>query len=283
MKQKKWILRILLILSMLALAACGGGEKGTAKDGKQVIKVALSDEVNPPFLYTDEKNNPIGFDMDYLAEVEKRLTDYKFEYEFGEEEGNLIGLESGKFDIAINWFFKNPEREKKFLYPEQEYAYSLTTLIVHKDTNDIKSLEDMVDKKLAPMAPSGGLRTILNSYNKQNPDKAVKIETIEQPSNADNLKGVAEGKYDAVFLNKTTFDAIQKELNLPLKIGGIVSKEPTYVVFRKNHEELAAKFDEITKELIEDGTLPALAEKWFGVNIFEDLEFLNQQKFEHQN
>ena len=70
---------------------------------------------------------------------------------------------------------------------------------------------------------------------------------------------------------------------MPLKVGGIVSKEPTFVVFRKDHEELAAKFDEITKELIEDGTLPALAEKWFGVNFFEDLDYINQQNFEHQN
>lgn len=283
MKRKNWLFTLLIVLTAFVLAACSSGGNETTEDGKQVIKVALSDEVNPPFLYTDDKNNPIGFDMDYLAEVEKRLPDYKFEYEFGEEEGNLIGVETGKFDFAINWFFRNPEREEKFLYPEQEYGYSLTALIVHEDTNDIKSFEDMVDKKLAPMAPSGGLRTILNSYNKQNPDKAIEIDTIENPSNADNLKRVAEGKSDAVFLNRTTFDAVQEELQLPLKVGGIVSKEPTFVVFRKDHEELAAKFDEITKELIEDGTLPALAEKWFGVNFFEDLDYINQQNFEHQN
>lgn len=283
MKRKTWLVALLLVLSLVALAACSSGEEKTTEDGKKIIKVALSDEVNPPYLYTDENNNPIGFDMDYLAEVEKRLEDYKFEYTFGEEEGNLIGVETGKFDFAINWFFKNPEREEKFLYPEQEFGYSLTALIVHKDTNDIKSLEDMVDKKLAPMGASGGLRTILNSYNKQNPDQQVEIDTIEHPSNADNMNRVAEGKSDAVFLNKTTFDAIQEDLQLPLKIGGVVSKEPIYVVFKKDHTELAAKFDEITKELIEDGTLPELSEKWFGVNFFEDLEYINQQNFEHKN
>lgn len=283
MKRKTWLVALLLVLSLVALAACSSGEEKTTEGGKKIIKVALSDEVNPPYLYTDENNNPIGFDMDYLAEVEKRLEDYKFEYTFGEEEGNLIGVETGKFDFAINWFFKNPEREEKFLYPEQEFGYSLTALIVHEDTNDIKSLEDMVDKKLAPMGASGGLRTILNSYNKQNPDQQVEIDTIEHPSNADNMNRVAEGKSDAVFLNKTTFDAIQEDLQLPLKIGGVVSKEPIYVVFKKDHTELAAKFDEITKELIEDGTLPELSEKWFGVNFFEDLEYINQQNFEHKN
>ena len=47
-------------------------------DGKTIIKVALSDDVNPPFLFTDDQNNPIGYDMDYLAEVEKKLPEYKF-------------------------------------------------------------------------------------------------------------------------------------------------------------------------------------------------------------
>lgn len=271
---------------LLIISACSSDENNkqskTSEDGKQVVTVALSDEVNPPFLYTDDKNNPIGFDMDYLIEVEKRLSDYKFEYVFGEEEANLVGIDTGKYTFAINWFFKNPEREKKFLYPEHEYGYSLTALVVHKDRNDIRSLEDMVGKKLAPMAPSGGLRTILNGYNAKNPDKKIDIETIEFPSNADNLKGVAEGRYDAVFINVTTFNEIQKELNLDLKVGGIVSKEPVYVVFNKNETELAKKFDEITTELIEDGTLPKLAEKWFGVNFFEDLDYIQREGFQYE-
>lgn len=280
------IIAIISFALLLIITACSSDENNkqskTTEDGKKVVTVALSDEVNPPFLYTDDKNNPIGFDMDYLKEVEKRLPDYKFEYVFGEEEANLVGVDTGKYTFAINWFFKNPEREKKFLYPEHEYGYSLTALVVHKDRNDIRSLEDMVGKKLAPMPPSGGLRTILNGYNAKNPDKQIEIETIEHPSNADNLKGVAEGRYDAVFINVTTFKEIQKELNLDLKIGGIVSKEPVYVVFNKNETELAKKFDEITAELIENGTLAKLAEKWFGVNFFEDLEYIQREEFQFE-
>lgn len=280
------ITAIISFALLLIISACSSDENDkqpkTTDDGKQVITVALSDEVNPPFLYTDENNNPIGYDMDYLKEVEKRLPNYKFEYVFGEEEANLVGVDTGKYTFAINWFFKNPEREKKFLYPEHEYGYSLTALVVHKNRNDIRTLEDMVGKKLAPMAPSGGLRTIMNGYNVKNPDKQIEIETIEFPSNADNLKGVAEGRYDAVFINVTTFNEIQKELNLDLKVGGIISKEPVYVVFNKNETELAKKFDEITTELIEDGTLPKLAEKWFGVNFFEDLDYIQREGFQYE-
>lgn len=219
--------------------------------------------------------------MDYLAEVEKKLPEYKFQYIFGEEESNLVGVDTGKFDFAINWFFKNPDREKKFLYPEHEYGYSLTSLITKKDRDDIKTLDDMVGKKLTPMSPSGGLRSILNGYNAKHPDKPLTIESMEFPSNADNLKRVDEGKADAIFLNKSTFDAVQETLNLDLKVAGIVSKEPIFVVFNKENTELAEKIDKITVELTEDGTLSELAEKWFHTDFFQDLEYINETGFSY--
>lgn len=283
MRKLLWIASLLFGLSLIIAGCSGSNETDTeAEDGKKVIKVAISDEVNPPFLYADDDNNPIGYDMDFLAEVEKRLPEYTFEYIWGEEETNLVGVDTGKYDFAINWFFKNPEREEKFLYPEEEFGYSLTALITKTDRNDIKTLDDMVGKKFPPMSPSGGLRTILNGYNEQNPDNPLTIESMDSPSNAENMKLVDKGQADAIFLNVTTFNAVQEELNLDLKVSGIVSKEPVWIVYSKDHTELAKKIDEITVELIEDGTLPELAEKWFDVNFFEDLDYINEEGFEFQ-
>jgi len=282
---RKLLLLATIILGLsVFVAGCSDSSESSneTEDGKQVIKVAISDEVNPPFLYADENNEPIGYDMDFLAEVEKRLPEYEFEYIWGEEETNLVGVDTGKYDFAINWFFKNPEREEKFLYPEHEYGYSLTALITKTDRDDIKTLDDMVGKKFPPMSPSGGLRTILNAYNDKNPDNPLTIESMDAPSNAENMKMVDRGEADAVFLNVTTFNAVQEELNLDLKVGGIISKEPVYIVYRKDHTELAEKIDEITVELIQDGTLPELAEKWFDVNFFEDLDYINEQGFEFE-
>lgn len=277
-----WLTAFLAIATIFVIAGCSNSANSETEDGKQIIKVALSDEVNPPFLYTDDQNNPIGYDIDYLTEIEKKLPEYKFEYTFGEEEGNLVGVDTGKFDFAINWFFKNPEREQKFLYPEHEYGYSLTSLITKTDREDIKSLDDMVGKTFTPMSPGGGLRSILNGYNANNPDNPLTIENMDHPSNADNLNRVADGKADAIFLNKSTFDAIQEQLELDLKVAGIVSKEPVYVVYNKEHTELAEKIDKATVELTEDGTLSKLAEKWFAVDFFKDLDYINETGFQYE-
>lgn len=277
--KKLWAGAVALLGLILIISGCSQSAANKSDDGKKVIKVAISDEVNPPFLYADENNEPIGYDMDYMKEIEKKLPDYKFEYVWGEEESNLVGVDTGKYDFAINWFFKNPEREEKFLYPEHEFGYSLTSLVTKKDRDDIKTLDDMVGKKFPPVSPSGGLRAILNAYNDNHPDNPLTLESMDSPSNAENLKLVDKGKADAMFINVTTFNEIQKELDLDLKVAGIISKEPIYTVFSKDNEELAKEIDQATVELTEDGTLSKLAEKWFEVDFFQDLEYINEEGF----
>lgn len=73
------------------------------------------------------------------------------------------------------------------------------------------------------MAPSGGLFSILKQYN-QTHDKKIDIDTIQSPSNGDNLKMVGNGRRDAMFLNWNTYKAVQDKVHEDVKIGGIVKK-----------------------------------------------------------
>ncbi|QQC94557.1 transporter substrate-binding domain-containing protein [Mammaliicoccus sciuri] len=267
----------LLILMMLIISLSGCGTITKENNGKKVVKVALSAEVNPPYLYTDSDNKPVGYDMDYMKELEKKLPQYDFQYEFGEEESNVVGIGVGKFDMGINWFFKTPEREQKFLYQKKPYVYSLTTLIVHNDTNDIETLDDLQHKRLTPMSPSGGLYSILTGYNKTH-NNQIDIDEIHKVSNGENFKMIESKRRDAMFLNLTTYQAIQKELNADVKVGGVVSKESVHILYNKKNTQLQKDIDKATKELKEDGTLEELSKKWFGFNIFDDKESLNDIK-----
>ncbi|ARB41412.1 amino acid ABC transporter substrate-binding protein [Mammaliicoccus sciuri] len=267
----------LLILMMLIISLSGCGTITKENNGKKVVKVALSAEVNPPYLYTDSDNKPVGYDMDYMKELEKKLPQYDFQYEFGEEESNVVGIGVGKFDMGINWFFKTPEREQKFLYQKEPYVYSLTTLIVHNDTNDIETLDDLQHKRLTPMSPSGGLYSILTGYNKTH-NNQIDIDEIHKVSNGENFKMIESKRRDAMFLNLTTYQAIQKELNADVKVGGVVSKESVHILYNKKNTQLQKDIDKATKELKEDGTLEELSKKWFGFNIFDDKESLNDIK-----
>lgn len=179
--------------------------------------------------------------------------------------------------MGINWFFKTPEREKQFLYQDVPYSYALPLIVVHRNNSDIHSLNDLPDKKLTPMAPSGGLYSILSQYNNSHSQK-IDIDTIQEPSNGDNLKMVSNNRRDAMILNWNTYNAIQKQINADVKIGGIIKKESLHIVYNKKHQKLHDDIDQATQELIDEGELQKLSEKYFDINVFDDLDEINKQK-----
>ncbi|GAA3402448.1 transporter substrate-binding domain-containing protein [Paenibacillus hodogayensis] len=274
-------------VALVLTSGCAGGSAGTTANAgnpskasapqtpapeKKTVKIAINSSPNPPYSYVDDKNQPIGYTIDYLKELEKKLPQYEFKYEAMDQDAQLIGTDLGKYALAANYFFRNPEREQKYLYPQHEFGYSVTSLIVKSDRTDIRSLDDMVGKKLTPMTPTNGLRNMIKDYNLKHPGKEIKIEDIDKITIADRLKMVNDGKYDADFVNVHNFDDTNKQLKLDLKVGAVVSKEPLYVLLNKKETELAERIDAATAELTKDGTLSKLAEKWFSVDLFKSLE-----------
>ncbi|MFU0768497.1 amino acid ABC transporter substrate-binding protein [Staphylococcus pasteuri] len=273
-----WLVLMSVFISTIALSACSNDQSQRAtKAHPKEIKVALSAEVNPPYLYTNKKNEFVGLDMDYMKLLEKKLPQYHFKYEVGEEESNLVGIGSKKFDMGINWFFKTPEREKQFLYQDIPYSYALPMLAVNKNNHDIHQLSDLTNKRLTPMAPSGGLFSILKQYNKSHKEP-INIDTIQAPSNGDNLKMVGNHRRDAMFLNWNTYKAIQEKVNEDVKIGGIVKKEPLHIVYNKDNQQLHDDIDQATQELKKEGKLQKLSKKYFDIDVFDDLENINKHK-----
>ncbi|MFF2481054.1 transporter substrate-binding domain-containing protein [Paenibacillus sp. NPDC058071] len=277
--KKKSIAIIMASVLLAVLAGCGGkAEEAPAggKDSKQtVIKVALNNVPNPPFIFKDDKDNSVGYTVDYFKELEKKFPEYKFEYDLVDKEAQILGVDTGKYTLTGN-LFKNPEREKKFHFAGKEFGYYITALVVDKNRDDIHSLDDMGGKKLAPLPIADALRSIINDYNKAHPGKEVQIEDIEKFVVGDSLKVVANGKVDAALLNVNQFEEANKKMQLDLKVGGIVSKEPIFLMYNKQQTELAAEFDKATEELLQDGTLSKLADKWLGVDFFKDVDSVNE-------
>ncbi|MBW4082298.1 transporter substrate-binding domain-containing protein [Paenibacillus sp. S150] len=286
---KKISLAAVILTSGLALSACGsdpeknsGGAApttgGEPAANVTVLKVAQNAVPNPPFSYSNDNNEMEGYTVEYLKLLDERLEEYEFEYEQIAREAMLVGVESGKYDFAANFYYRNPDREAKYLFGDVEYGYSLNALIVKEDRNDITSLDDMRGKTLTPMSPSTGLRTLVVDYNKENAENPIIAEDIDAVTDAESVQWVADGKYDAYLTNKTVFDNVNAELKLPLKVAAYVTKEPIWVLFNKEKTDLAARFDEVTQQLIDDGTLPKLSEEWFGVDMFQPIEAVNGQQ-----
>jgi L-cystine transport system substrate-binding protein len=240
------------------------------KPGVTVIRVGVNNNFKP-IGFRDENNKLTGYDVEVIKEVDKRLPEYEFELDGVDSPSNFLGIDTGKYAFGSSSFFKNPDREKKYLFPDENHGVVLVRIMVKKDRNDINTMEDIVGKSLCPHPPGDGIYTIIKNYNDSHPDKQVKLVAIDQASvtPATSLKWVADGRYDAEIIGSMIFYTVQKELNLPLKLTGVVSKSHTYFVMNKSQTELKTKIDKVLKEMKKDGTLSKLAVQWIGEDVFK--------------
>lgn len=214
--------------------------------------------------YLDENGKLTGYDVEVIKEIDKRLTQYEFEFQTMDFSNILLSLETKKIDIAAHLFEKNPEREQKFLFNKEPYAYWRNKIIVAADNHDpIKTLDDLIGKKVL-IGPTSAQAQILENYNKEHKDG---IDIVYQQNDAnDEVLQVSSGR---------VYATLGADFLLPIKdpqgklktVGDSLNEGNILYVFRKNDadsQKLADAVDATIQELKADGTLAKLSTEWLG-------------------
>lgn len=267
MKHLKYL--TIAALSTILLAGCNNTQE-TSDSNKESITVAL--EVNTrPLSFTDDNGDLTGYEVDIINEVNKVIKDYKIEIETVSAEAAEVGIESGKYEIVGGGLFKTDERQKKYLFPDENTGVSTVEIYKRKGDDEIQKLEDLVDKTISPVTANGGIFNLLTKYNDENPDKQVTINLGESGELAERFTKLNDGDYDAVVL-PANFGAedIIDQLNLdvvtadePIQVNG------TYFIISKKEKEFKKHFDDAISQLKSDGTFSELSTKWFGEDMFQ--------------
>lgn len=272
---KKYFVFILVLVLGVILAGCSkkASEVNQIKDNEleknellvRKINVAV-ESASKPLSFEDENGNVTGYEVELIKELDNILDEYEIVLEMVEAEAVQIGLETGKYAFVGGGAYKTPEREEKYLIPDAITGVSLINIYVRENDNSIKTLDDLVDKKVVPSSPNGGIYNLLTNYNKENDDKKIVIETAEGITLADRFKSVDTGEYDAIVLpNNLGFDEIKNALNLKIKsVEEPVKINPTYFLAAKDEKDLSRKIEEGLTILKENGKLSELSIKWFG-------------------
>lgn len=260
---------IILMVFITNVIAAENAESAATQEAK-VVRVGVNKSFKP-IGFRDENGRLTGYDTEVIREVDRRLPEYEFKLDGVDSPSNFLGIDSGKYAFGSSSYFKNPEREKRYLFPDENHGAVLVRIMVREERNDINTMEDLVGKSLCPHPPADGIYTIIQNWNDTHPDKKVKLVAIDQATitPASALKWVADGRYDAEIIGNMIFYTVQKELKLPLKLTGIVSKNNTYFVFNKSQTELQTKIDKVLREMKKDGTLSKLAVEWIGEDVFK--------------
>ncbi|WP_312248945.1 transporter substrate-binding domain-containing protein [Streptococcus parasuis] len=288
MTKKKWAITGGVAIAVIAATIIGRqliGKSESASnttasstsDGVITLKVAHTQSY-APYDFINEKGESDGFEVAVLKAIDEKLDAYQFEYVGTSDEDLLIGLESGKYDIGTKGAWYTAERAEKFIIPENAIGASIIGFTIRKEDSskytDIDSFA-VAGGKLVPISPQNAQYNVIQEYNKDS-STPIKLAEAESFKVADAYAWVLEGRYDAFFDIKLSFEkAVTNEDGAYHQYADKLTWFPykgieTYPLIHKSstNEEFAKAYDEAIQELQEDGTISKLSTEYFGEDVF---------------
>ncbi|MGT2715213.1 transporter substrate-binding domain-containing protein [Streptococcus respiraculi] len=266
----KKLLASAVLVSSLALAACSGNAGKNASSNQTeweriketgVLKVATPGTLYPTS-YHDDSDKLVGYEIDMLNEISKRLG-LKVEYqEIGVAEA-FTAVDTGKVDIAVNNFDTTKERLEKYNF-SIPYKYSIGGMIVREDGSSGIEAADLSDWK--GKKAGGGAGT---QYMKLAEKLGAEPVIYDNVTNDVYLRDVSTGRTDFIpndyYTQVIAIKYITQQFpDIKVKMGA-AKYNPTEqgIVMSKADTSLKEKMDEALKAMKEDGTLKAISEKYY--------------------
>ena len=263
---KKWLAVMgILGLSVMTLAACGNKGDSKVSGEKQTITVATDSDTAP---FTFKKGDDFkGYDIDLVKAVTTPF------------DSILIGVDSGRYQIAANDFNYNEERAQKYSFsdPISRSNYA----IISAEGTKYTSLDDL-SGKTTEVLPGTNYAQLLENWNHANADKTP--ITINYASSSTGLstrvQHIQEGKIDFILYDAISSEYIVKDQGYKLAVNklkddiGMKTDGLEYLIFSKNKQgkELKTFVNKRIKELKKDGTLAKLSKEYFGGDYVSDLK-----------
>lgn len=274
--RKLSFLFILLFAAFLIISGCNTQEKNDTDESKQEENATDENDVlakvkkdgtllvgtegtYPPFTFHDDNDKLTGFDVDIANEVAKRLG-VKAEFKETQWDSMFAGLDAKRFDMIANQVGIKPEREEKYLFSDP-YITSTAVLITHEENDDIKSFEDIEEKKAAQSMTSN-----YGALAKEYGAKIVSVDGFNQ-----SIELILSKRAD-VTINENLSFLDFKKAKPDAKVKIVAESEDASksgLMFRKDSETLVEAVNDALAEMIDDGTYEEISTKWFGENVLE--------------
>ncbi len=282
MAKKKWLIGGLVAVAVVGAAVAGRTfTQHSAASSQKVTTLKVAHTQNyVPYDYINEKGESDGYEVAVLKAIDEKLPEYQFEYTGTSDDDLLIGLESGKYNIGVKGAWYTDERAKKFIIPKEAIGASIIGFTIRKDDADkYKTIDDFAKAKgkLVPISPQNAQWNVITDYNKEHPNQQIDLTAAESFSVSDAYAWVLEGRYDAYFDIKLSYEKAVQDKDGSYhqyadKLAWFAYKGiPTYPLIHRDSkgEAFSKAYDKAIKELEKDGTLKKLSQKYFGENVFD--------------
>ena len=264
---KKNLALALAMLLLLALCACGGSSAPAAPSsdipaaeipsGKTILTMA-TEGTFPPYEFYDG-DQIVGIDVEVAGAIAEKLgmklevTDIAFD-------SIIPGVQTGKFDMGMAGMTVTEDRLEEVNF-STSYATGVQVVII-KDGSEITSVDDLFDVGGYVIGTQTGTTGFL--YATWDIEDAGLGTVKSFAKTTDAIEALKNGQVDCVILDNEPAKALVAANEGLSILDSEYAVEDYAIAMAKENTALLEQVDGALKELIADGTLQQIVDKYIG-------------------
>ncbi len=247
------LLSAVVPLSILVAAPAHARDWSAIKDSGTII--AATEGAFFPFNYF-EGSKLTGYEVDVAEAVAKKLG-LKLEWRVVSFDAQLASIRQDRFDFAIASHGYTEERAKAVDFASPHYCTG----------GQIAAPKDGALSAAALSGKTVGVQLATSYY-----DNAKKIPGLKEvktyKADPEAFSALKAGKIDAWISDKWLIKAtLEKNPDANIAAGEQIFVERVSAIVRKNNKEFVDKYNQALAELIKDGSIAAISQKYFKADI----------------
>ncbi|WGV61214.1 amino acid ABC transporter substrate-binding protein [Brevibacillus brevis] len=254
MKKIAWMS---LLLGAVVSLVVGCSSAKTGADANKLI-IGIDDKF-APMGFRDEKNELVGFDIDYARAAGEKMGK-QVEFQTIDWSAKESELNSGRIDLIWNGYTITDERKGKVLFTKP-YLKNAQVVVTTANSN-LTKLSDLAGKAIGLQKLSSAADAI-NASDIKNQVQSI----TEFPDNVLALSDLKIGRVEAVVIDQIVADYyMAKEPGAFKQLEESLSPEEYGIGVKKGNEALQKELQKALDAMNQDGTAAKISEKWFGEN-----------------
>ncbi|MBQ7726567.1 MAG: transporter substrate-binding domain-containing protein [Clostridia bacterium] len=256
---KKLITALLALMLIASLAACGGKDNTSSTDegNKPAITTVNAGKLTmttspdfPPYENLDDNGNVVGIDIEIMQKIAEKLN-LELQIDTMEFDAALLAVQTGKCDVAASGITVNDDRKLVMNFTDP-YTTAVQVVVLPEDSD--VTLDNLGEKKIGTQRGTTGYLYTVDDFGE---DHVVAYDTYTTV-----IQALLNKQIDCVVMD----DAVAKAYvaaNPGLKILDTAYAEEEYAfAVNKDNAALTEAANNALKELIADGTVKSIIDKW---------------------